>query len=804
MVVRKLEIPVSSPDQKECPECMRRFAERLGSLAGVQDVQQRCADSCVVLSFDPDQLSPEALERSARAIGVDLEQRFGHRAFALDGLDCTDCARKIQAAAQRQPGVFSASVSFPASTLFLEYDPSRTDLNAIIACVRRLGYQVAEEPPPAGEPARIAPPERREDTLLRRRVWLTGASGLALALGLVAEFGLRWETGALLIYAASALLVAPFVFRGAFGALRERTLDTDFLMGFAACGAAVLGDWREAAAVLFLYTLGETLERLTVARARGALRALAESFPSETSVLRDGREERIPTATVRVGDVVLIRPGERVPVDGVVVSGESEMDEALVTGESVPRLRAAGETVFAGSINGSGALEVHCTRVTAENTVNRIIHMVEDAQSRKAPQQRLTERFGRVYTPCVVALAAAVVAVGPLVTGQTLAESFRRALVLLTVSCPCALALSAPVAVVSALAAAAKNGLLVKGGAVLEALGRVRTVFFDKTGTLTRGRLDVTDVIPLEGVGRERLLAVAASVESRSEHLLGRAIVRHAEESGISVQPSSDYQAVVGRGATAQTMGGVYSVGNAHHMHDGGLNPAELEGEALSLAAQGKTILYVANEECLLGLIALRDTVRPEAPGVFSDLRTLGVDQLVMLTGDRAESAEAVGRQVGATGWQSGLLPEQKLAVVARMSAGPGAVAMVGDGINDAPALARADVGIAIASATDASSQTADVILMSDDLSRLPFGIALGRRTAGIIQANLVFSVSVVLALVALTLLGHLNLTHGVLGHEGSSLIVAGNGLRLLGARPRTAGGSSVDGRCNAAGCRCG
>lgn len=780
MLVKKLDIPVADSSEKTCAYCAARFTERMRTLAGVESVES--ASGCLTLKFDPDRLPVEELERQAKAAGLDLQRRFGHETLPVDGMDCADCARKIEAAVKRQPGVLAANVNFAASLLSIEYETGVADPGRIRKAVERLGYRIVSASGERGATALVPTPPLRN-----LRVLLTGASGVAIVLGVAAEFALHMETLANTLYGLSGALVAWYVLRGAWGSLLGRTISTDFLMGLAAVGAVILGDWREAAAVLFLYTLGETLESFTVARARSAIRQLVESFPQHATLLQGGLPQLVLTSQLAPGDTVLIRPGEKAPVDGRVTSGQSEMDESLVTGESSPRAKTVGDRIFAGSLNGSGALEVLCERPIADNTVNRIIQLVEDAQGRKAPAQRLSERFGAVYTPIVLCLAIAIAAAGPLALHQTFGESFRRALILLTVSCPCALILAAPVTVVSALAAAARNGLLIKGGSVLEALGAVRSVFFDKTGTLTAGRLVVTDAEPAPGMSQERLLQIAASLESHSEHILGKAVVRHAADAGMALERVEDFQAYHGKGASGRIGGVCYTVGNGALFAEMGAELQGLERRASELAEDGKTILFVASRDQALGLIALQDQLRPEAGAVIRQIEQMGIQNVTLLTGDRREAAARIAERLGMTRWEAGLLPEDKLQRIARASAASGGVVMVGDGINDAPALAEADVGVAIGSATDASAETADVLLMSDDLTRLPYSLQLGRRATSVIRANIAFSVAVVLTLVALTLAGRLTLTLGVLGHEGSSLLVVANGLRLLGARPEIA-----------------
>lgn len=782
MALRKLEIPLADAGGEECENCLERFSEQVRSLSGVRQVEAAPRGRALSLTFDPDRLSIEELEQRARKIGLDLRERFGHATYSLDGLSCSDCARKIEAAAERVPGILAASVSFPASLLCIEYEAGATDLQVLVRAVERTGYRVL--PPPAA-PGLLPPMPR--PALRDTRAIMTALSGLFLAAGLVLDLGIGAERAAIALYAVSGALVAYYVYRGAALALLARALDTDFLMGVAAIGAAYLGDWREAAAVLFLYSLGETLEGFTVAKARRAIRDLVQTLPDRATVLTDDGLREVPTSDVQPGDIVLVRPGERIPVDGLVVSGASEVDESSLTGEAMPGPKSYGDRVFAGSVNGSGALELRCENAAAGSAVNTIIRTVEEAQARKAASQRISDSFGRIYTPCVVVLAVAIAAIGPYALGRPFPEMLNRALVLLTVSCPCALVLAAPVAVVSALAAAARSGVLIRGGSVLEALGRVRTICFDKTGTLTLGRPLVTDAIPDGSMTQEEMLRLAASVECYSEHLIGRAIVRHVQDAGMHLEPIEDFRAIPGQGAEARLGGELHRVGTPGLFGAGALS-GDLEARASALTVQGKTVLLFGRPERVLGVIAVQDVPRPEAGTVVSRLRRLGVSEAVLLTGDRAGAASNVAEALGIESAHAALLPEDKLTAVSKLSERPGGVAMVGDGINDAPALAGANVGIAVGSAADASIETADVVLMSGDLTRLPFAVALGQRALGIIRANLAFSLVVVLVLVGLTLAGRLNLTLGVLGHEGSALIVVANGMRLLAAKPDIAG----------------
>ncbi len=777
MVTKKLSIPIIGPTRMGCDDCAARFERSVRELAGIQSVET--SQRTVTLTFDPDRLSLEDIENRAHEIGVELQEKYGHRIFSIDGMDCTDCARKIEGGVTRILGVNSANVNFAASLLSVEYEVGATNVEQIVKVVRRLGYRISDEPK-----APDTEPPMPQTPLRNTRVLLTSGSGLLLLFGLGAEFVFDISPFATGLYVLSGLLVGGYVARGAWSALLSRTIETDFLMGLAALGAGYLGDFREMAAVLFLYTLGETLESFTVARARGAIRDLVQSFPKQVTLIQNGFPQLVPTSQVQVGDLVLIRPGDKTAVDGVVRVGSSEVDESLVTGESLPRAKTVGDEVFAGSLNGSGALEVECTRPTSDNTVNRIIHMVEEAQGRKAPTQRLSERFGAIYTPIVIALAIILAAAGPLVLHQTFAESFRRALILLTVSCPCALVLAAPVTIVSALAAAAKNGVLIKGGSVLEALGSVRTVCFDKTGTLTQGRLQVTDVLCADGTSPNEIVRLVASLESRSEHIIGQAVVRHADGEGMALEVIDDFQAEPGLGASGMVNGSRLVVGSARFLETRGVNTAVYEEKANALSLEGKIILLVGLDGTPLGLIALQDEARPEASAVIGELQKSGISDIALVTGDRDEAAQQIAAVAGIGSVHSRMLPEDKLEFVSKQSMNAGGAAMVGDGINDAPALARATVGIAIGSATDASAETAEVLLMTNDLTRLPYSFALARKAVQTIRFNLAFSVAVVLSLIALTITGHLSLSLGVLGHEGSSMIVVASGMRLLGMKP--------------------
>jgi Zn2+/Cd2+-exporting ATPase len=615
-------------------------------------------------------------------------------------------------------------------------------------------------------------------------------------------------------WAVTFLAVIAFVaggYSGVVGALAEARrgkLDIDFLMITAALGAALIGEWEEGALLLFLFTLSGALETFAMDRTRKAIESLAVLRPETARVRRDGVEATLAIDEVAVGDLVVVRPGERLPVDGVVALGDSELDQSSITGESLPVHKIVGDQVYAGTINGSGALEIEVRKVAAESTLSRIIKLVEEARQDATPTQQFIDRFSTPYTYVVIAATLLTLVIPQLFTAEAFSDSLYRAMTLLVVASPCALIISTPASVLSAIAAAARGGVLFKGGAYLEKLAEVTTFAFDKTGTLTTGKAVVTDVQPLNHHTAEELLQLAASAELRSEHHVGRAIVEKAQKRRLSLTPPTDFQAIPGHGIEASFDPNdrpttVY-IGNDKLFLSEALElPPATRQVGAELQRQGKTAMLVARRSTahapgadqadweILGFIAVADTLRPEATAAVQQLREAGVQQVVMLTGDNHDVAQNIGAEAGVDQIYSELLPEEKVAILRRLVA-EAKVAMVGDGVNDAPALATAHVGVAMgAGGTDVALETADVVLMASDLAKLPFAVKLSRRAGQIVRQNVCFSVGVILALVTLTI-GvplfrpdfQLPLPLGVVGHEGSTLIVVINGLRLLAMRP--------------------
>lgn len=624
-------------------------------------------------------------------------------------------------------------------------------------------------------------------------VVLAGGLGAAIGsegLGVVHHVPLAARIPYLLAVLTALWHIVPKAWRAA----RHLRPDMNLLMTVAVVGAIGIGEWFEAATVAFLFALSLALESWSVGRARRAVAALMELAPPIARLKKpDGTEEQVPPEQVPVGAHFVVKPGEKLPLDGSVVDGFSEVNQAPITGESVPVPKQASDQVFAGTINGDGALEVECTKPANDTTLAHIIHLVADAQSRRAPSEQWVEKFARVYTPAVMALAFAFLVVPPLLFGGHWVDWFYRSLVLLVIACPCALVISTPVSIVAALAAAARNGVLIKGGSYMEAPARLQAIALDKTGTLTEGRPRVLEVVPLSGHDENGLLERAAAMKARSDHPLAQAIVTYAQDRGVKSTPADDFQIIQGKGATGRFNGKQYWLGSHRYLEERGRETDEDHRRLEALSQGGQTVVVVGNENHVCGLIVLADAVRPGARQALQALRNAGLRHIVMLTGDNLETARTIAAETGVDEVHAELLPADKVTAVERLVAKYGSVAMVGDGVNDAPALGRASLGIAMGAAgSDAAIETADIALMSDDLSRLPWLVRHSRRTLAIIRQNIVSSLSVKAAFVILTFAGYASLWAAIAADMGVSLLVVFNALRLL------AGGGAI--RYNAGG----
>ncbi len=559
--------------------------------------------------------------------------------------------------------------------------------------------------------------------------------------------------------------------------------DMNLLMVVAILGAMSIGEWFEAATVAFLFAVSNALEGWSLSRARRAVEALMDLTPTLVQVAKDGVTVSVRPEEVSIGALFQVKPGERVPLDGLIHQGTSALNQAPITGESMPVTKSPGEEVFAGSINGDGALVVKCSKPASDTVIARIIRMIGEASNKRAASEQWVDRFARIYTPVVMILAILVALVPPLLLGGAWADWFYRALVLLVIACPCALVISTPVSIVAGLASAARNGVLVKGGMYLEAPAHLKAIAFDKTGTLTEGHPSVVQVVPFSGHTEQELLRVAGAMESQSDHPLARAIVAHLKSQGVAFTPAEAFQTIQGKGATAILDGNTYWLGSHRFLEEQGAETPEIHAQLESLERDGRTVVAFGTGRELIGFLALADAVRPTSASTLQGLREAGVEHLVLLTGDNSGTAQAVGRQVGLTEIQAELLPEDKVKAVEALVAKYGQVAMIGDGVNDAPAMARATLGIAMgAMGSDAAIETADIALMNDDLTRIPWLVNHSRRTLSVIRQNITFALAVKAVFVILTVVGHASLWSAIAADMGASLLVIFNGLRLLKA----------------------
>ena len=775
--------------------------------------------------------------------------------LAVPEMDCPSCAGKVDNALERVDGVVEVALNPTAGTATVTYDADRTTESDVIAAIEGAGYEVTGgrsggEGSADGEGGgdvgggadgvAVAPPAEVWTTPRAKKTWL----GAVLVVGgLLFEFALTGSNPAVASVLGFPLTLADVLFlgavaasgvpvvRGGYYSALNRSLDIDLLMGTAILAATGIGYVVEAATLAVLFSVAELLEDYAMDRARDSLRELMELSPDEATVRREGAEATVPTDDVAVGETVIVRPGEKVPLDGTVTEGESAVDESPITGESVPVDKAVGDEAYAGAINEEGYLEIEVTSTAGDSTLSRIIELVQGAQAEKTETERFVDRFAGYYTPVVVALAILTAVIPPLVIADPVTVDlagypfvfaadwgtwFVRGLTLLVIACPCAFVISTPVSVVSGITSAAKNGVLIKGGNHLEAMGDVDAVALDKTGTLTKGELAVTDLVPLGDADAATLLRRAAALERRSEHPIAAAVRDRAERAGVdgSLAPTA-FESLTGKGvraeidgetyyagkpalfeelgfdlsrARAETDGGVVAGDDADYESAASADGAFADGALAALEREGKTVVLVGTATELTGAVAVADEVRPDSRRAVERLRELGVTRVVMLTGDNEGTARAIAERVGVDEYRAELLPEEKVDAVESLQAEYGEVAMVGDGINDAPALATAEVGVAMGAAgTDTALETADIALMGDDVAKLPYLYALSHTANGVIRQNVWASLGVKALLALGVPLGLVSVAVAVVvGDMGMSLGVTGNAMRLSGIEPES------------------
>ena len=797
------------PDARDA--CVRRLGDILTAKKGIETAHlvdtSRGGVSQICIHFDPDQLSIGEVRELAIRAGAELDQQFGHLLLNSQTMYARQ-ASSFEARAKEIPGILDAAVS-PTGLLKIEFDRKLTNEDSIRAALRKIGVPLTDAPVAAVEGDRSGrkpktPAEAHEHEHggwlgERAELLFAGICGVLLVTGwLVSTFASTSPWVPWSLYLAAYVFGGYFTFREALENVLARRFEIDFLMLVAALGAASLGEWAEGALLLFLFSLGHSLEHFAMGRAKRAIEALAELAPQTALVRRGGNTEEISVDLLQVADVVVVKPNERIAADGFVIKGEGSVNQAPITGESVPvdkrpvadpqeaaanpnRLDAA-HRVFAGTINNSGALEIQVTKLASESTLARVVQMVNEAETQKSPTQRLTDTFERRFVPTVLALVV-VLLFAWMVIDEPFSKSFYRAMAVLVAASPCALAISTPSAVLSGVARAARGGVLVKGGAPLEILGKVQIIAFDKTGTLTEGKPQLTDVVCAEGITEAELLSVTVAVELLSDHPLAAAVVAggKARLQNLPVLQAHDVQSITGRGVKAMVDDQVVTIGKGSLFSESkssALPPTILE-TLNQLKASGRTTMIVHRGDKYLGVIGLMDTPRSSARNVIARLRELGIQRMIMLSGDNQQVANAVAKDVGLDEAMGDLMPDDKVTAIRKLSENV-SVAMVGDGVNDAPAMVNATVGIAMGAAgSDVALETADVALMADDLNHLPFAVGLSRQTSRIIRQNLWLSLGMVAFLVPATILG-LRLGPAVLLHEGSTLLVVFNALRLL------------------------
>jgi len=755
----------------DCPACAITIEKSLKQLTGVDNAQVNFGLGRMHVFIENADLKPQ-IEQNVRKLGFrlsEINKPTDADEFDIQGMDCGACALTIEKHLKKHPQVQEVSVSFASGKMHIRHHLSPDD---IIKEVEKTGYQA--EHVTSGTPL---------DEVSARLFFGMGnviASGVALATG----------------YALSQLAVPPFFstgflilsilvggrkpFRSAWYAILSKSLDMNVLMSAAAIGAALIGQWVEGAGVVFLFSLGTALQTRCLEKTRSSIRSLMALVPEEAMVKTDGQWIPMPVSSVQTGQVLLIRPADRVPLDGIVISGASGVNQAPITGESMPVDKEAGDPVFAGSINHNGVLEISVTRTFRNTALARIIHMVEEAQSKKSPTQTLVERFSVIYTPIVFVVALLTMVVPPLAGMGLWAEWFYRGLELLVVACPCALVISTPVAIVSAIGNAARSGILIKGGATLEKLATIQVLAFDKTGTLTEGKPRVIALSVLSG-SEKQLLDIALTIESHSTHPLAKAVSDYAQKQGAALLPAMGYETIPGKGAIAVVKSEKWFVGSEKLFSN--LQPG-VKTIIDEYKNQGCSLVIIGTAVHAIGVIAIADTLRDSSVHAIAELRKVGVTHTLMLTGDNQGTAQAIAKKIGIDAFRAELLPEDKVSTIRHYQQAGQVVAMVGDGINDAPALAAADLGIAMGGAgADSAIETADVVLMADKLEQLPQAFLLSRKTSRIIKQNIAFSLLVKLVALAFIFPGWLTLWIAVLSDTGAALVVILNSMRLFRSR---------------------
>ncbi|MGR3762854.1 heavy metal translocating P-type ATPase [Rossellomorea sp. NS-SX7] len=750
----------------DCPSCALSIEKGLSKLANIEEAKVHYNSGKLKVTGD----DFEQVESEVEKLGFKIEpvkQNNNMKVYTVEGMDCGSCAKSIENHLNTIPSVQSVSVNFSTGKMKVEHENS---VEEIVSEVSKIGFKAS--------------------LLLKNKPSADGAqkegyggiitSGILIALGFIGSFTGVSSLITTLLYSAAMVISGYKPVRSAYYSIRSRSLDMNVLMSAAAIGAALIGEWLEGATVVWLFALGTALQTMSIEKTRSSIRNLMNLAPSEAWIKVGSQLTKKPVEEVSVGDILIVKPGDRIPLDGEIINGESSINQAPITGESIPVDKEAGDGVYAGTINENGSLEIRVTKLAEDTTIAKIIHLVEEAQEQKAPTQAFIDKFAAVYTPIVFVLALVVMVLPPLIGFGTWGEWFYKGLELLVVACPCALVISTPVAIVSAIGNAAKNGVLIKGGTFLEKAGSITSIAFDKTGTLTEGKPKVSE-IKVFNTSEDELLAIALTLEDYSTHPIAQTIVAYANEKGIEPESGESFKSIVGKGVQATIDGVIHYAGNARLFEERNIHLGEAEPVVQELQGTGKTVVIIGTDERILGVIAVADSIRTTTVHALDGLKRVGVGQVVMLTGDNEGTARLISKEASVNRYFAELLPEDKVDAIKKLQNEGHKVAMVGDGINDAPALATADLGIAMGGAgTDTAMETADVVLMADNLEKLPHTINLSRRALRIIKQNIWFSLIVKFVALALIFPGWLTLWLAVLSDTGAAIIVILNALRLL------------------------
>ena len=702
-----------------------------------------------------------------------MSEKMTEKTYRIEGLSCTNCAGKFEKNVKQLPGVTSATVNFGASKISVEGQTTIEELeeagafeNLIIRDDQENDEQV-----------------RSKESFIKRNIALIISLGFILV-AVISQLSLGEDhllTKALYIL---AIIIGGFdLFKEGFSDLIKLDFSMESLMTIAIIGAAFIGEWAEGSIVVILFAISEALERFSMDKARQSIRSLMDIAPKEALIRRNNVEQLVSVDKIDIDDIMIIKPGQKIAMDGLVINGHSSVNQAAITGESVPVEKQLDDEVFAGTLNEEGVLEVKVTKKVTDTTIAKIIHLVEEAQGERAPAQAFVDKFAKYYTPFIIIMALLIVVVPPLFFGGDWNKWLYQGLSILVVGCPCSLVISTPVSIVSAIGNAAKNGVLVKGGVYLEEIGHLRAIAFDKTGTLTKGKPVVTDFIATSSETDINYLSIISSLESLSQHPLASAILNEADKTNVDYKSIQieDFQSITGKGLTGIHQNIRYYIGSPKLFSASVIEETAVKVQYRQFQEQGKTAMYFGTDEQILGVIAVADEVRDSSAAVISELHKLSIEHTIMLTGDNTKTAESIGKQLGVTEIKGDLMPQEKLDSIKALRTTYNKVAMVGDGINDAPALAASTVGIAMGGAgTDTALETADVALIGDDLQKLPFIVRLSRQTLKVIKQNITFSLGIKLLALLLVIPGWLTLWIAIVADMGATLLVTLNGLLLM------------------------